>query len=142
MKGCSVRDEFGNWALFQEMSSCPATMEAGKAADAYGMFEGHDVELADGESAYTQALLGGMPTWVRIPKHQWPQKRLSSKNGVSAALSGLLYFGMHKSRYLSTHCLRNSLMSYLMNLMFLGLPLGFDSPAKTLALGFIASSGF
>ena len=49
-------------------------MEAAKAADAYGMFEGHDVELADGESAYTQALLGGTPTWIRIPKDQWPQK--------------------------------------------------------------------
>ena len=32
--------------------------KAAKAADAYGMFEGHDVELADGESAYTQALRG------------------------------------------------------------------------------------
>ena len=78
-EGCSVRDEFGNWALFQEMSSCPATMEAAKAADAYGMFEDHDVELADGESAYTQALLGGTPTWVRIPKHQWPQKWIDDK---------------------------------------------------------------
>ena len=49
-------------------------MEAAKAADAYGMFGDNDVELADGESAYTQALLGGTPTWIRIPKDQWPQK--------------------------------------------------------------------
>ena len=54
-EGCNVRDEDNNWAIFSEIASCPATMEAGKAADAYGLFPGHDVQCADGESAYTQA---------------------------------------------------------------------------------------
>ncbi len=73
-EGCNVRDEFNNWAIFAEISSCPATMEAGKAADAYGMFPGHAEEMADGESAYTQAKLGGETTWIRVPKDQWPEE--------------------------------------------------------------------
>ena len=48
-------------------------MEAGKAVDAYGCVEGHICEQADGTSAYTQALLGGTQTWVRIPPERWPK---------------------------------------------------------------------
>ena len=61
-QGNNVRDETGDWALFEELSSAPATMEAGKAVDAYGCVEGHVCEQANGTSAYTQALLGGKPT--------------------------------------------------------------------------------
>ena len=35
-EGCHVKDEGNNWAIFSEITSCPATMEAGKAADAFG----------------------------------------------------------------------------------------------------------
>ena len=48
-------------------------MQAGKAVDAYGALAGHSIQQADGESAYTQAKLGGDPTWVRLPKERWPQ---------------------------------------------------------------------
>ena len=41
-------------------------MEAGKACDAFGLLPGHEIECADGESAYTQAKLGGPPAWVRL----------------------------------------------------------------------------
>jgi hypothetical protein len=58
-EGCYVKDERNNWAIFAEIASCPATLEAGKAADGYGLISGHDVQQADGESAYTQAKLGG-----------------------------------------------------------------------------------
>ncbi|CAE7655522.1 unnamed protein product [Symbiodinium sp. CCMP2592] len=46
-------------------------MEAGKAADAFGLLPGHEIQVADGESAYTQAKLGGPATWVRLPKDRW-----------------------------------------------------------------------
>ena len=59
-----MRDQDNRWAIFQEITSCPATMEAGKIADAYGMLPGNEIEMADGESAYTQAELQGPPTWV------------------------------------------------------------------------------
>ena len=58
-EGCHVKDEHNNWAIFSEITSCPATMEAGKAADAFGLLPGHAIEVADGESAYTQAKLEG-----------------------------------------------------------------------------------
>ena len=68
-----MRDQDNRWAIFQEITSSPATMEAGKIADAYGMLPGNEIEMADGESAYTQAELQGPPTWVRIPRERWPQ---------------------------------------------------------------------
>ena len=46
-------------------------MEAGKAADAFGLLPGHEIQVADGESAYTQAKLGGPATWGRLPKERW-----------------------------------------------------------------------
>eukprot|EP00439_Symbiodinium_sp_Y106_P079851 s1908_g18.t1 len=61
-EGCHVKDEGSNWAIFSEIASCPATMEAGKAADAFGLLPGHEIQVADGESAYTQAKLGGPAT--------------------------------------------------------------------------------
>ncbi|CAE6962770.1 unnamed protein product [Symbiodinium sp. CCMP2592] len=70
-EGCHVKDEGNNWAIFSEITSCPATMEAGKAADAFGLLPGHEIQVADGESAYTQAKLGGPATWVRLPKDRW-----------------------------------------------------------------------
>merc|ERR1712127_380015 len=70
--GDNVRDEAGNWAMFQDLGSCPATMEAARTADAYGCFPGHDAQQADAEQAYTQAKLVGAETWVRLPPEQWP----------------------------------------------------------------------
>ena len=58
--------------MFQDISSCPATMEAAKAADCYGMMDGHGTECADAEQAYTQSLLGGTSTWITLPPEEWP----------------------------------------------------------------------
>ncbi|CAE8612313.1 unnamed protein product [Polarella glacialis] len=58
-EGRHVKDQSSNWAIFAEIASCPAAMQASKATDGYGLLPGHDVEQADGESAYTQAKLGG-----------------------------------------------------------------------------------
>eukprot|EP00959_Pyramimonas_sp_CCMP1952_P001429 29295-Pyramimonas_sp.AAC.1 len=48
-------------------------MQASKAADTYGLFEGRDVQQADSRQAYSQPMLGGTPTWVRLPKEAWPE---------------------------------------------------------------------
>ena len=72
-QGNHVRDEAGNWAIFADLGSSPATMEAAKAADAYGLLPGHAVEQSDAEQAYTQAWLTGTATWVRLPRDQWPE---------------------------------------------------------------------
>ena len=51
-QGSNVKDENWDWAIFQELASCPATMEAAKAADAYGCCPGHIVETADAAQLY------------------------------------------------------------------------------------------
>ncbi len=39
-------------------------MEAGRAADTYGLLKGHKIMQADAKQAYTQSELKGTPTWV------------------------------------------------------------------------------
>ena len=72
--GDRVRDAAGHAAAFEELSSSPASMEASKWCDAYGLLPGHKLEGSDGTAAYTQAKLKGTKkTWIRIPKHRWPE---------------------------------------------------------------------
>ena len=93
-QGSNVRDENSQQAMFLELSSCPATMEAAKAADTYGLLEGNETEQCDAVQAYIQAKLGGkllggatslddMPqTWVRLPREQWPKAWSGFKDPV------------------------------------------------------------
>ena len=60
-------------ALFQDLGSNPATLEATRAADCYGAAPGFATEVADAEQAYIQADLKGPPTWVALPEDAWPQ---------------------------------------------------------------------
>ena len=64
-QGNNVRDENADVALFSELGSSPATMEAGKAVDAYGSQPGHITQQNDGVQAYTQALMQGIETLGR-----------------------------------------------------------------------------
>ena len=63
-----------NWeaAMFQDMGSSPATMDASRAADCWGCCPNHDIEMADAEQAYVQAPLRGTETWVALPDDQIP----------------------------------------------------------------------
>ena len=75
LQGDQVKDQNWEAALFQDLSSSPAAMEASRAADAYGMLAGHDIQVADADSAYTQSYLDSdIKTWVQIPREQWPQE--------------------------------------------------------------------
>ena len=71
--GDNVKDQDSNWAIFQELGSSPATMDAARAADAYGLCPGNAVQQSDARQAYTQAWLRGTETWVRLPRDQWPE---------------------------------------------------------------------
>ena len=73
-QGNNVKDESADVALFSELGSSPANMEAGKSLDAYGSMPGNTVMQGDGKQAYTQALMKGTPTWVRLPKDRWPKE--------------------------------------------------------------------
>ena len=59
--GNNVKDQNWDYAVFQELSSCPATMEGTRSADCYGSIPGHNVMQADAEQAYIQASLQAHP---------------------------------------------------------------------------------
>ena len=80
--GNSVKDQNWEAAMFQDISSCPATMEAAKAADCYGLIEGNGTECSDAEQAYTQSKLGGVQTWVALPPEEWPPEWAGMTNPV------------------------------------------------------------
>jgi len=72
-QGNQFRDQDWCDAVFQDLSSSPATMEASKTLDAYGLFAGHEIQQADAEQAYTQSKLEGTPTWISLPEEEWPE---------------------------------------------------------------------
>ena len=73
-QGNNVKDEAADVALFAELGSSPANMEAGKALDAYGSTPGNRTSQGDGKQAYTQALMQGILTWIRLPRNRWPKE--------------------------------------------------------------------
>ena len=75
--GNNVLDEMKLAAVFNEMSSSPSSMDAAKLSDWWAcqsdpQFGEHTCMQADATQAYTQSELGGTPTWVRLPKEEWP----------------------------------------------------------------------
>ena len=73
-QGNNVKDEAADVALSAELGSSPANMEAGKALDAYGSMPGNRTSQGDGKQAYTQALMQGILTWIRLPRNRWPKE--------------------------------------------------------------------
>ena len=65
--GDRVRDQFGTAAVFEELSSSTAGVEASRFCDFYGSLPGHITEQADTEQAYTQAYLrSAIKTWIKL----------------------------------------------------------------------------
>ena len=71
-QGNGVINQSWEVAIFQDLGSSPACMEAGKAADCYGCFPDNSCQQADAEQAYIQADLQGATTWVSLPPEAWP----------------------------------------------------------------------
>ena len=72
-QGNDVKDENSHAAIFQELSSSPATLEAAKSVDAYGCMKGNQTQQCDAQQAYAQPELGGTETWVSLPKILRPE---------------------------------------------------------------------
>ena len=70
-EGNHVRTAIAEQAVFQELSSSPATTEASKPNDFHGLLPDNESQVADAVQAYTQATLKGTETWVRLPRDQW-----------------------------------------------------------------------
>ena len=64
-------------------------MQASSAADTYGLFEGHKIQQADAEQAYTQSKLGGAPTYIFLPRDEWPEFGRVTRNPARALVSPL-----------------------------------------------------
>ncbi len=73
------------FAIFAEMSSSPASMEAAKILDAQGSQACHSKKQADARQAYTRAIFTGIPTLLRLPRNRWPKdwQRLSLQRSFS-----------------------------------------------------------
>jgi len=103
-QGNNVRGENADVALFSELGSSPATMEAGKSVDAFGSQPGHVTQQNDGAQAYTQALMEGIETWVELPVDRWP-KHWVGKYSRPVVLVRIALHGHPDSRGLwEIHC--------------------------------------
>ena len=103
--GNQVRDEKWDHALFEELTSAPSTMQAGKALDAYGMFKGNTVEMSDAEQAYTQAKLDSpIVTWIELPSDQWPKEWIGKYRRPVVILKLALYGHPDSGGYWERHC--------------------------------------
>jgi len=96
-----------NWeaAIFQDLGSAPASMEAGKVADCYGCLPGHATQQADAEQAYVQAKLTGRTTWVALPPDQWPDEwRQRGMHRLVVKLDKALYGHPDSGTMWEKHC--------------------------------------
>ena len=67
-----VYDQNHNYAIFQDLGSSPATLQAAKAVDVFGCLPGCAFEIADAEQAYIQVDMKGDPTWICLPPEARP----------------------------------------------------------------------
>ena len=102
-QGNQVKDENYDNAIFADLSSAPSTIEAAKAVDAYGLFPGNGVEQSDAVQAYTQCKLGGVATYVRLPKEQQPKAWAKFRDPV-CLLKKALYGHPDAGGYWEEYC--------------------------------------
>ena len=72
-QGDRVIDQNYDAAMFQDLGSSPATLEAAEIADFFGCAPDHSVEIADAVQAYIQADMEGTETWVCLPEGDRPE---------------------------------------------------------------------
>ena len=88
-QGNRVQDEHNDHAIFAELGSSPASMEAAKVIDVFGSQPGYAKQQADARQAYTQALFEGIETWVRLPRNRWPKEWEKFKDPVCPLMLAL-----------------------------------------------------
>ena len=104
IRGSDVKDEYNDTAIFNGLSSSPATLEASKAVDAYGLIDGHTSSQCDAEQAYVQSRLGGIEIWVRIPKDRWPAEWAGKFRKPIVLLKLALHGHPDAGGYWESHC--------------------------------------
>ena len=92
-------------ALFQEMASTPATLDAARIADAYACFEGNHMSTRDVEQAYLQAELKGPQTWIMLPSEIWKDEMFGMRCPV-VRLEKALYGHKHSGNFWEDECFK------------------------------------
>ena len=95
--------------MFQDLGSSPATQEASRAADFVGCKPGNDIQQADAEQAYVQAILKGTETWVQPPSEFWPPEWFNADGSCKyhrpvVRLLRALYGHPDSGSYWEEHC--------------------------------------
>eukprot|EP00959_Pyramimonas_sp_CCMP1952_P329658 6902132-Pyramimonas_sp.AAC.1 len=98
-----VRDQAREVSLLQELSSSPATTQASEAAYTYGLFEVMCIQQADAKQAYAQSRLGGIPTWIFLPRDEWPSAWRDMRN-LACPLALSLYGHPDSCGYWEQRC--------------------------------------
>ena len=109
-QGNRVINQFYDAAIFQDLGSAPATLEAAKMADFYGCAPGQEVEIADAEQAYIQAEMKGIDTWVCLPEDRrltwWPKTMKRPVCRLWQAWYGHPDAGTYWEEKVDSHCKR------------------------------------
>ena len=107
-QGNNVKDQNWQVALFNEMQSTPATLEANRVADIYSCMRQpdgskHTVETRDVEQAYLQAEMRGPPVYIMLPEELWTGKMWTMDCPVFR-LHKALYGHKHSGVFWQEHC--------------------------------------
>ena len=106
-QGNQVYDQNYKCAIFQDLGSSPATLQAAKAADCFGRLPEHAIEIADAEQAYVQADMKGDPMWVCLPpeaRPDWWRKQLPNLRRPVCRLKKALYGHPDAGAYWEQKC--------------------------------------
>jgi len=94
-------------------------MEAGKALDAYGSMPGNRRSQGDGKQAYTQALMQGILTWIRLPRNRWPKEWIGVYKDPVVLLILALYghpdSGGYGNVIVRKHCMPSDFILFILS---------------------------
>ena len=94
LRGDTVKDDSGSFAVFTEQGSSASQMTAAKVMDIISRLPGCAGRAADAVSAYTQVKMEDAPKllkipksecpdiWIRLPRHEWPKSWSSMEDPV------------------------------------------------------------
>ena len=94
LRGDTVKDDSGSYAVFTEQGSSASQMTAAKAMDIISRLPGCAGQAADAVSAYSQVKMEDAPKllkipksecpdiWIRLPRHKWPKSWSSMEDPV------------------------------------------------------------
>ena len=81
-QGNNVKNQNWERAVFADLGSSPSSMEARRFVRAFGLRPNYEIQLSDAAQAYLQAKIRGKPTWILLPRDQWPDSWRSMKKPV------------------------------------------------------------